>query len=99
MYVDDVPSGTRVMSGRWVETMTSPTVWKAKWTVRGNEEPRSDEGCFAAMATIGGVRTVLSMCADVGDKRSLETTHNGGIAAKNSAIYDPWDPRRISFAT
>ena len=26
VYGDDVPSGTRVMSGRWVETMKPPSV-------------------------------------------------------------------------
>ena len=58
VYADDAPSGARVMSGRWVVTMKTPTVWKAKWTVRGYEEPHSDEGCFAATATLQGVRMV-----------------------------------------
>ena len=48
--------------------MKTPTGWKAKWTVRGYEEPRSDKGCFAATAIIQGVRMVLSRCADMRDK-------------------------------
>ena len=64
---DDVPSGTRVMSGRWVETMKTHTWWTAKWTVRRYEEPHSVEGCFAATARIQGVRMVLSRCAGMVD--------------------------------
>ena len=44
--MDDVPSGARVVSGLWVEAMKTPTQWKAKWTLRGCEEPHSDEGCL-----------------------------------------------------
>ena len=40
-------------------------VWEAKWTVRGYEEPHSDEGCFAAAAVIQGVRMVLTRCVDM----------------------------------
>ena len=65
---DDVPSGTRVVSGRCVETMKTLTVWRAKWTVRGYEEPHSGECCLAATASIQGVRMVLSRCADMRDK-------------------------------
>ena len=54
VYADDLPAGTRVMSGRWVDTMKTPTVWRSKYTARGYEEPHSDEGCFAATATISG---------------------------------------------
>ena len=56
------------MSGRWVETKRTRTVWEVKWTVRGYGEPHSDEDCFAATATIQGVRMVLSRCADMRDK-------------------------------
>ena len=65
---DDVPSGTRVVSGRWVEMMKTLTVWRAKWTVRAYEEPHSGECCLAATASIQGVRLVLSRCADMRDK-------------------------------
>ena len=41
---------------------------EAKSTVRGHEEPHTDEGCFVATATIQGVRMVLSRCADTRDK-------------------------------
>ena len=36
------------MSGRWEDTMKTPTMWRSKYTARGYEEPHSDEGCFAA---------------------------------------------------
>ena len=75
VYGDDVPSGTRVMSGRWVETMKPPTVWKVKWTVRGYGEPHSDEDCFAATATIQGVVKVCRHERQKVAKRSWETTH------------------------
>ena len=29
---DELPGGTHVMSGRWVDTMKTPTVWRAKYT-------------------------------------------------------------------
>ena len=48
--------------------MKTIRAWKAKWTVRGFVEPHSDDGCFAATATIEGVRMVLSRCADMSDK-------------------------------
>ena len=47
--VDGLLAGTHVMSGRWVDTMKTPTVWRSKYTARGYEEPQSDEGCFAAI--------------------------------------------------
>ena len=52
------------MSGRWVDTMITPTVWSTKHTARGYEEPQSDEGCFAATTTIQGVRMLLARCID-----------------------------------
>ena len=60
VYVDDLPSGTRVMSGRWVDAMKTPTVWRSKYIARGYEEPQSDEGCFAATATVQGIRMLLA---------------------------------------
>ena len=56
---DELPAGTHVMSGRWVDTMKTPTTWRSKYTARGYEEPHSDEGCFAAAATIQGIRMLL----------------------------------------
>ena len=68
VYVDGVPSGTHVMSGRWVDTMKTPTVWRSKYTARGYKEPQSDEGCFAATATIQGIRMLLARCLDKRDQ-------------------------------
>ena len=52
------------MSGRWVDTMKTPTVWRSKYTARGYEEPQSDEGCFAATAAVQSVRLLLARCLD-----------------------------------
>ena len=52
VYEDELPAGTHVMSGRWVDTMKTPTRWRSKYTARGYEEPHKDEGCFAATAII-----------------------------------------------
>ena len=54
------------MSGRWVDTMKTPTVWRSKYTARVYGEPQSDEGCFAATATIQGIRMFLARCLDKG---------------------------------
>ena len=64
VYEDELPAGTHVMSGRWVDTMKTPTMWRSKYTPRGHEEPHSDEGCFAATATIQGIRMLLARCLD-----------------------------------
>ena len=65
VYADDLPAGTRIMSGRWVDTMKTPTVWRSKYTARGYEERQSDQGCFfAATATIQGIRMLLARCLD-----------------------------------
>ena len=64
VYADDLPAGTRVMSGRWVDTMKTPTVWRSKYTARGYEQPHSDEGCFATTAKIQGIRMLLARCFD-----------------------------------
>ena len=52
VYEDELLAGTHVISGRWVDTMKTPTMWRSKYTARGYEEPHSDEGCFAATITI-----------------------------------------------
>ena len=68
VYEDELPAGTHVMSGRWVDTMKTPTMWRSKYTARGYEEPHSDEGCFAATATIQGIRMLLARCLDKRDQ-------------------------------
>ena len=35
VYEDELPAGTHVMSGRWVDTMKTPTMWRSKYTARG----------------------------------------------------------------
>ena len=54
VYEDELLAGTHVMSGRQVDTMKTPTMWRSKYTARGYEEPHSDEGCIAATATNTG---------------------------------------------
>ena len=68
VYEDELPVGTHVMSGRWVDTMKTPTMMKSKYTARGYEEPHSDEGCFAATATIQGIRMLQARCLDKRDQ-------------------------------
>ena len=67
VYEDELLAGTHVMSGRWVHTMKTPTMWRSEYTARGYEEPHSDEGCFAATATIQGIRMLLARCRDKSD--------------------------------
>ena len=44
VHEDELPAGTHVMSGRWMDTMTSPTMWRSKHTARSyEEEPHSDD--------------------------------------------------------
>ena len=64
VYEDELPAGTHVMSGRGVDTMKTPTVWRSKYTARGYEELHRDEGCFAATATIQDIRKLLARCLD-----------------------------------
>ena len=64
VYGDDLLAGTHVLSGRWVDTMKTPTVWRSKYSSRGCEEPQSDEGFFSATATIQGIRMLLARCLD-----------------------------------
>ena len=68
VYEDELPAGTHVMSGRWVDKMKTPTMWRSKYTARGYEEPHSDEGCFAATATVQGIRMLLAKCLDKRDQ-------------------------------
>ena len=76
VYEDELPAGTHVMSGRWVDTMKSPTMWRSKCTARDYEEPHSDEGSFAASATIQGIRMLLARCLEIRDTKLVwQTTH------------------------
>ena len=68
VYEDELRAGTHVMSGRWVDTMKTLTMERSKYTARGYEEPHSDEGCFAATATIQGSRVPLARCLDNRDQ-------------------------------
>ena len=76
LYEDELLAGTHVMSGRWVDTMKTPTLWRSKYTARGYEEPHSDEGCFAATA-IQGIRVLLARCLDKRDQghEAFEADH------------------------
>ena len=65
VHEDELLVGTHVMSGRWVDTMKTPTMWRSKYTARGYEEPHSDE---AASATIQGIRMLLARCLDKRDQ-------------------------------
>ena len=64
-YEDEFPARTHVMSGRWVGTMKTPTMWRSK---RGYEEPHSDEGCFAPTPKIQGIRMLKARCLDKRDQ-------------------------------
>ena len=83
VYEDELPPGTHVMSGRWVDTMKTPTMWISKYTARGYEEPHSTEGCFAATATIQGIRMLLARCLD---KRDLG--HEAFVADNKQAFLN-----------
>ena len=60
VYEVELTAGTHVMSGRWVDTMKTPTLWRSKYTARGYEEPHGDEG--AAAATTQGIRMLWARC-------------------------------------
>ena len=68
VHEDELLAGTHVMTGRWVDTMKTPTMWRSKYTARGYGEPHSDEGCFAATATMQGIRMLLARCLDKRDQ-------------------------------
>ena len=81
---DELPAGTHVMSGHWVDTMKTPTMWRSKFTARGYEEPHSDEGCFAATATVQGIRMLLARCLDKRDQG-----HETFVADYTQAFLSP----------
>ena len=84
VYEDELLAGTHVTSGRWVDTMKTPTVWRSKYTARGYGEPHSDEGCFAAKATIRGIRMLLARCLDKRDQG-----HEAFVADYTQAFLNP----------
>ena len=43
-------------------------MWRSKYSVRGYGEPHNDECCFAATATIQGIRMLLARCLDKRDQ-------------------------------
>ena len=63
VYEDEMLARTHVMSGRWVDTMKIPTMWRPICTARGDEEPHSDEACFAP-AAIQDILMLLARCLD-----------------------------------
>ena len=81
VYEDELLAGTHVMSGRWVDTMKTPTMWRSKYTARGYEEPHSDEGCFAATATVQGIRMLSARCLD-----KLDQVHEAFVADYTQAF-------------
>ena len=63
VYEDELPAGTHVMSGRWVDTMDTPTMWRSEYTAKGSEER-----CFAATAKLQSIRMLLARCLDKRDQ-------------------------------
>ena len=86
---DELLAGTHVMSGRWADTMKTPTLWRSKYTARGYEEPHSDESCFAATATIQGIRMLLARCLDKRDR----ATHKLFSTLK---FAEGWNPKILT---
>ena len=82
VYEDELPARTHVMSGRWVDTMKTPTMWRSKYTARGYEEPHSDEGCFCSYSK----NTRASVCSwqGVSTKRSGTRSFCGRIHTRFS---------------
>ena len=76
------------MSGRWVDTMKTPTMWRSKYTARSYEEPHSDEGCFAATATIQGIRVLLARCLDKRDQRHEAFVADYTQAFRNAEVRE-----------
>ena len=63
--------------------MKTPTLWRSKCAGRGYEEPHSDEGCFAATATIQGIRVLLARCLDKRDQG-----HEAFVADYTQAFFN-----------
>ena len=100
VYEGELPAGTHVMSGRWVDTMKTPTMRRSKYTARGYEEPHSDKGCFAATATIQGIRMLLARCLDKRDQGhedfDTQAFHNAEVHESEQLYAQPpegWNPK------
>ena len=76
------------MSGRWVDVMNTPTVWRSKYTARGYEEAHSDEGCFAATTTVQGIRMLLARCLDRRDQGHEASVADYSQAFLNAEVRD-----------
>ena len=108
VYEYEWPAGTHVMSGHWVDTMKTPTLWRSKYTARGYEEPHSDEGCFAAAATIQGIRMLLAKCLDKRDQGHeafvadyTQTFINAEVREGEQLYAQPpegWNPKNLTDA-
>ena len=106
VYEDELLAGTHVMSGRWVDTMKTPTMWRSKYTARGSEDPLSDEGCFAATATIQGIRMLLARCLDKRDQGHdafvgdyTQAFLNAGVRECEQLYAEPpegWNPKILT---
>ena len=101
---DELPAATHIMSGRWVDTMKTPTVWRSKYTASSYEEPHSDEGCLAATATIQGIRMLLARCVDRRDQghEAFVADHTQafliGEVRDGEQVYaqpDAWTPKLL----
>ena len=103
VYEGELPAGTHVMPGRWVDTMKTPTMRRSKYTARGYEEPHSDKGCFAATATIQGIRMLLARCLDKRDQGHenfvadyTQAFHNAEVRENEQLYAQPpegWNPK------
>ena len=89
VYEDELPAGTHVMSGRRVDTMKTPTVWRSKYTARGLRRTSQRCSCFAAAATIQGIRLLLARCPDKRDQG-----HEAFVADYTQAFLKAEVPRR-----
>ena len=65
LFQEEVESRSFVWSGNSSELFSHDVLQEiSKYTARGYEEPQSDEGCFAATATVQGIRMLLARCLD-----------------------------------
>ena len=94
VYEDELPAGTHVMSGRWIDTMKTPTVWRSNYTARGYDGPHSDEGCFVVTATLQGIRMLLARCLDKRDQG-----HEASVADYTQAFFNARRRTAVRTAT
>ena len=60
VYEDELPAGTHVMSGRWVDTMKTPTMWKSIFYADGEWEESQQYFRLDQHADSSPVPTLLS---------------------------------------